>query len=84
MAFDSNGDSNACVDRNFNHRAKSEAAPSWSLSTLAIGRPIRGLDLVVWSMTHGMACLLVEGLLPVEGIDEFIESVNRLVLADTN
>jgi len=39
-----------------------------------------GLDLVVWSMTHGMADLLVEGLLPIESVDIFIDSVNRHVL----
>lgn len=38
-----------------------------------------GLDLTVWSATHGTACLIVEGLLPPEAADEFIEDIGRLI-----
>lgn len=39
------------------------------------------LDLMVWASTHGMATLLVEGAVPPEEIDAFIDSMARLVLA---
>lgn len=38
------------------------------------------LDLTVWSATHGMATLLVEGSVPAEAADAFIDSIARLVL----
>lgn len=41
----------------------------------------QGLDLTVWSATHGTACLLVEGMLPPGGADAFVAAMNRLVLA---
>jgi AcrR family transcriptional regulator len=41
-----------------------------------------GLDVMVWAATHGMATLLVEGAVPPEGVDGFIESLSRLVLID--
>ena len=40
------------------------------------------LDLMVWASTHGMATLLVEGAVPPEGVDAFIDSMARLVLID--
>lgn len=40
------------------------------------------LDLMVWASTHGMATLLVEGALPPESVDAFIDSMTRLVLID--
>lgn len=39
-----------------------------------------GLDLTVWSATHGTACLLVEAMLPAEAADAFIDAMNRLIL----
>lgn len=38
-----------------------------------------GLDLIVWAATHGMATLLVEGAVPPEAADAFIESLARLI-----
>jgi AcrR family transcriptional regulator len=40
-----------------------------------------GLDLTVWAATHGMATLLVEGAVPSEAVDSFIDSILRLVVA---
>lgn len=40
------------------------------------------LDLMVWASTHGMATLLVEGAVPPETVDAFIDSMARLVLLD--
>ena len=40
------------------------------------------LDLMVWASTHGMATLLVEGAVPPETVDAFIDSMARLVLID--
>ena len=40
------------------------------------------LDLMVWASTHGMATLLVEGAVPPETVDAFIDSMTRLVLVD--
>lgn len=41
-----------------------------------------GLDLMVWAATHGMANLIVEGAMPPEACDVFIDSLARLVLID--
>ena len=41
-----------------------------------------GLDLTVWAATHGMATLLVEGAVPSEGVEGFLESLSRLVLVE--
>lgn len=41
------------------------------------------LDLMVWASTHGMATLLVEGAVPPETVDAFIDSMARLVLVDS-
>lgn len=41
-----------------------------------------GLDLTVWASTHGMACLIVEGLIPSEAAEAFIDSMGRLILAE--
>lgn len=49
---------------------------AWELLRPGI-RP--GLDLTVWSATHGTACLIVEGLLPAEAADQFIENMERLI-----
>lgn len=38
-----------------------------------------GLDLIVWASTHGMATLLVEGAVPHEAVDPFIDVMARLV-----
>jgi hypothetical protein len=38
-----------------------------------------GLDLTVWAATHGMATLLVEGAVPPESADGFIESIANLI-----
>jgi hypothetical protein len=40
------------------------------------------LDLLVWASAHGMATLLVEGAVPPESVDAFIDSMTRLVLID--
>ena len=40
------------------------------------------LDLMVWASTHGMATLLVEGAVPPESVDAFIDSMTRLVIID--
>lgn len=39
-----------------------------------------GLDLTVWASTHGMATLLVEGAVPPAGVDDFVDSLTRLIL----
>ena len=39
----------------------------------------QGLDLTVWAATHGMATLLVEGAVPPEAVDPFIDSLARLI-----
>jgi AcrR family transcriptional regulator len=39
-----------------------------------------GLDLTVWASTHGMATLLVEGAVPAEAVDAFLESFAHLLL----
>ena len=39
-----------------------------------------GLDLTVWASTHGMATLLVEGAVPPESVDAYIDSFTRLLL----
>jgi AcrR family transcriptional regulator len=41
-----------------------------------------GLDMTIWAATHGMACLLVEGVIPPEATEAFLDSMNRLVLAN--
>lgn len=41
-----------------------------------------GIDLTIWAATHGMASLIVEGELPADGVDGFVESIARLVLRD--
>lgn len=40
------------------------------------------LDLMAWAATHGMATLLVEGLVSPDGVDAFLESMARLVLIE--
>lgn len=40
------------------------------------------LDLMVWASTHGMATLLVEGAVPPETVDAFVDAMTRLVLLD--
>jgi hypothetical protein len=40
----------------------------------------QGLDLMVWAATHGMATLLVEGAVPPEAADVFIDSMARLIM----
>lgn len=40
------------------------------------------LALMVWASTHGMATLLVEGAVPPEHIDVFLDVTARLVLVD--
>ena len=40
----------------------------------------QGLDLIVWSATHGMATLLVEGAVPPEAAEVFIDSMARLII----
>ncbi len=42
----------------------------------------QGLDLVVWASTHGMACLIVEGAIPPDAADLFVDSMARLFLAE--
>ena len=49
----------------------------WGLLRLGI-RP--GLDVTVWASTHGMATLLVEGAVPPEAVDSFIDSMVRLLM----
>lgn len=39
-----------------------------------------GLDLVVWAATHGMATLLVEGAVPPDATDAFIDSMARMIM----
>ena len=39
----------------------------------------QGLDLTVWAATHGMATLLVEGAVPPEAVEPFIDSMARLI-----
>lgn len=39
-----------------------------------------GLDLLIWAATHGMASLIVEGALPPESCDSYIDSLNTLVV----
>lgn len=39
----------------------------------------QGLDLIVWSATHGMATLLVEGAVPPDAAEVFIDSMARLI-----
>ena len=39
----------------------------------------QGLDLTVWAATHGMATLLVEGAVPPEAVETFIDSMARLI-----
>ncbi len=41
-----------------------------------------GLDLMVWAATHGMATLLVEGAVPPDAVDGFIDSMARLIATD--
>jgi AcrR family transcriptional regulator len=40
-----------------------------------------GLDVVVWSATHGTACLIVEGMLPPSSIDDFLTNMIRMISA---
>ena len=39
----------------------------------------QGLDLTVWAATHAMATLLVEGAVPPEAVEPFIDSMARLI-----
>lgn len=39
-----------------------------------------GLDVIVWASTHGMACLIVEGAMPSEMVEPFLDSMNTLIL----
>jgi len=41
-----------------------------------------GLDVTVWAATHGMASLMVEGAVPPEAGEMFIDSMSRLVFAE--
>ena len=41
-----------------------------------------GLDVTVWAATHGMASLMVEGAIPPEAGEMFIDSMSRLICAD--
>lgn len=42
-----------------------------------------GLEMTIWAATHGMANLLVEGVIPPESVDGFLASIERLLdLAD--
>ena len=41
-----------------------------------------GLDVTVWASTHGMASLMVEGAIPPEAGDMFIDSMSRLMFAE--
>jgi len=62
------------------YRKLTEALDSlerWGLLKPGI-RP--GLDLTVWASTHGMATLLVEGAVPPESVDAYIDSFTRLLL----
>lgn len=43
-----------------------------------------GLDVTVWAATHGMAYLIVEGEVPAEAGEAFIDSMTRLILADAS
>lgn len=43
-----------------------------------------GLDLTVWAATHGMASLIVEGAIPPEAGEMFIDSLARLMFVDTS
>lgn len=40
------------------------------------------LALMVWASTHGMATLLVEGAVPSDMSDAFIESLSRLIMTE--
>ena len=40
------------------------------------------LALMVWASTHGMATLLVEGAVPPDMSDSFIESLSRLIMTE--
>jgi len=39
-----------------------------------------GLDITVWASTHGMATLLVEGAVPPEAAEAFIDSFAKLLM----
>ena len=39
-----------------------------------------GLHLTVWASTHGMATLLVEGAIPPDAVEPFIDSLARLIM----
>lgn len=54
------------------------------LETRALLRPgIReGLDLVMWATMHGFACLVLDGLLPLDSRDLLLSSISRLALVD--
>lgn len=41
-----------------------------------------GLDVTVWAATHGMASLMVEGAIPPEVGEMFIDSMSRLMFAE--
>lgn len=41
-----------------------------------------GLDLVIWSTVHGFACLVLDGLLPLECRDPLLSAISRLALVD--
>ncbi len=43
-----------------------------------------GLDLTVWAATHGMASLIVEGAIPPQSSDFFIDSMSTLLLEAGN
>ena len=54
------------------------------LDALGVLRPgVRpGLDVTIWSATHGTATLMVEGRLPLEAGDGFLSSILQLILID--
>ncbi len=39
-----------------------------------------GMDVVLWSMVHGFACLVLDGQVPVEWRDQLLGSIARLTL----
>lgn len=41
-----------------------------------------GLDLVMWATVHGFACLVLDGLLPLDCRDLLLSSISRLALVD--
>ncbi len=84
-AADANESDIASADQTVNNGADAKLTSALDeLDQRGLLRPgVRpGLELTMWAATHGLANLIVEGLLEAESLEQLIASINQLVLKD--